>query len=669
MRNILITLLIPSALLAQRTVAPTTEDVGNPRGQNTPGYNITNSVELGYRWRAVDGNYGAYRSDINFGNGIRVLGSQLRVQSKEGHGWLFDELTLNTQGLGNDPYQSAMLRLEKNGIYRYDLSWRLNEYFNPGLTIANGLHRMDTRRRFQDHDFILFPQSKFRLFAGYSRNSQDGPALITVQQFDSRGDEFPLFMDVKRQRNEYRLGGEAEISGFKLNILHGWDNFKDDTPIRLNGQNPGANPTDTVTLSALQRGEPYHGNSPYWRAVIFRNLKRFGFNARYSNVSGRRDFRFDELALGTGRFSAETNRQIAIFGSGRRPVTNASLNLNMLPSNKLTVTSHTSFNNTRMDGNGTYVETLNSNKNDSILNFQSLGIKSAQTLTDVSYAAAKPVVLYGGYHYSWREISSIDGSVFGGQLDAIRYTQQNQLHSALAGLRLRPLPGLSVQLDAEIGRADRPIYPISDRNYHALNGRVQYKRKSLTLTALTRTFYNTNSVSLTSHSSRSRQYSYDASWSPQSWLSFDAGYSKLHLDTLSGIAYFAGGLVNGTSSYVSNLHSGNLGVRAHFLKRADLFAGYSIIRDTGDGLPSYFGIVTFTTNIGGVLSTTRQAVSSAQVFPLSYQSPQARLSLKLTSRLRWNAGYQFYAYHEEFFIPAYQNYRAHTGYTSLLWSF
>ncbi|MCL4854795.1 MAG: hypothetical protein KJZ78_25825, partial [Bryobacteraceae bacterium] len=59
--------------------------------------------------------------------------------------------------------------------------------------------------------------------------------------------------------------------------------------------------------------------------------------------------------------------------------------------------------------------------------------------------------------------------------------------------------------------------------------------------------------------------------------------------------------------------------------------------------------------------------SPAQTFPLTYHSPMARISFRIHSKLRWNAGYQFYDYGEKFQFP--QNYRAHTGYTSLLWSF
>ncbi|HUQ90460.1 MAG TPA: hypothetical protein VM120_02185 [Bryobacteraceae bacterium] len=652
--RITLLVLISACLPAQQPVAPTREEVGNPRGENNVGYNILNSFELGYRWHTVDGNLGKYRSDVNYGNGLRLLGSQLRINSREGHGRFFDDISLTTQGLGNDPYQSSNLRIEKNKLYRYDSLWRLNEYFNPGLTIANGQHLFNTRRQFQDHDLTLLPQSAFKVFIGYSRNSQSGPALTTFQAFESRGDEFPLFSDVRRRRSEVRLGGELSLMGFTLNLLHGWDHFKEDNPISLFAPSPGNNTTDNTTLSAFRRTEPYSGDSPYWRAVLIRNAKRFGMNARYSSVSGRRDFLVDELATGTDRLTSARNRQVLIAGQGSRPVTNANLNLSYTPSDRLTITNHTGFSNTRMDGNGSYREINNAVANDAIVNFQFLGIRTIETLTDATYSLTSQVGVYGGYHFSTRRIRSREGQTISSFTDVFSVEQDNRLHSGLAGLRFRPLKPLTIQMNVELGRADQPFFPISEKKYHAINGRVQYKAKSVLISAQTKTFYNTNSVNLFAHSARSRQHSLDASWSARPWLSLDAGYSKIHLDTITGIAYFASSqLQNGRSLYLSNLHAGTFAARFSLVKRADLYVGYSIIKDTGDGRPSLASDIFY----------------NAQTFPLSYQSPSARLSIRLRNRLRWNAGYQLYSYHEDFYQLTYQNYRAHTGYTSLLWSF
>src|SRR5947209_1693712 len=153
-------LLLATAVFGQQVVAPTPEPVGKTRGEDWSGYNIVDSIETGYRFHTVGGNVGTYRSDINFGNGVRLLGGSLTMNSKDGHGRFFDEIVLNTQGLGNDPYESATFRIQKNGLYRYDLLWRENAYFNPGLATgnSNGQHLLDTNYQLQDHDFTLFPQ-------------------------------------------------------------------------------------------------------------------------------------------------------------------------------------------------------------------------------------------------------------------------------------------------------------------------------------------------------------------------------------------------------------------------------------------------------------------------------------------------------------------------------
>src|SRR5581483_3269154 len=273
MRVIFLAIIVFIRAAAQQVVAPTPEQVGPARGENSGNYNIVNSFETGYRFSLIDGNLGKYRSDVNYRNGPRLLGSNLTINSRDGHGHYFDEIVLNTIGLGNDPYQSAVLRVQKNRLYQYDMSWRLNEYYNPGLAFSAGEHLMDTRRRLQDHDLTLFPESRFRLFLGYSRNSQTGPALSTIQLFDNRGDEFPVFQNVARLRNTYRLGGDARLFGFKLTVLHFWDDFKEDTPFGLDGSTLGNNPGDRTTLTQFRRTEPYHGTSPGWFANLSRDSK------------------------------------------------------------------------------------------------------------------------------------------------------------------------------------------------------------------------------------------------------------------------------------------------------------------------------------------------------------------------------------------------------------
>src|SRR5690242_19546175 len=164
MRTAILTLLFVGAAAAQQTVAPTPEPVGPPRGDNVSDYNIVNSIETGYRWNSIGGNEDEYRSQVNYDSGVRLLGSSLSINSRDGHGRFFDEIVLNTQGLGNDPYESAIARIQKNRLYRFDMTWRLNDYVNPGLVSAgqSSGNLRDTRYTSQDDDLTLFPQSKIK---------------------------------------------------------------------------------------------------------------------------------------------------------------------------------------------------------------------------------------------------------------------------------------------------------------------------------------------------------------------------------------------------------------------------------------------------------------------------------------------------------------------------
>ncbi len=643
-----------AGLAAQPPAAPTPASVGPVRGENTAGYNIVNSFETGYRFRSVGGDYGRYRSDVNYGNGLRLLAGQLSVHSREGRGWLFDEIVLSTQGLGNDPYQYSNLRVQKNRLYRYDFLWRLDEYYNPALPVAFGQHLMDTRRRLQDHDFVFLPQSKTRFFLGYTRNSQDGPALATVQEFGPRNDEFALFAGVRRLRREYRVGGEIQRAGVRFNWLRGWDDYKEDTPYSLRAPSQGNNPDDLTTLAALRRSEPYHGVSPYWRLGLAGEHPLVAVNGRFTYTAGRRSFLFDELASGTDRFGAARNRQILAAGSGRRPVASADLTLSFFPVARLTLTNHTAFHHTRTEGDSVYREVENATALDNLVYFRFLGIRAISNLTDASLRVTRWLGLYGGYHFSARRIRSIERLEIDGAPELTPAEQTNRQHSGLTGVRLQPVKPLRINLDAELSRADRPFFPSSERNYHALGARLDYRVKKFQFSAASRANINTNSVALGSYSARARNDSAAASWTPSAWLALEAGYSRLHLETLSGIAYFLAGRLRDQDrlAYLSNIHAAHLGLRAVLGRRAELYAGYSRVQDTADS-PGRGSAI--------------DALNAARAFPLTFQAPSARLSLRLHEKIRWNAGYQYYGYGERFYDR--QNYRAHTGYTSVLWSF
>jgi hypothetical protein len=668
MRNaIYIVWVLLAPVLAAQVVTPTPEQAGSPRGENTGDYNVMESFEAGYRYAAVSGNDGTYRADVNYGDGIRLLSSNLSVYSRDGHGHWFDQIVLTTVGLGNDPYQSVTLRVEKNRLYRYDMLWRLDDYYNPGLDVAAGLHSMDTTRHMQDHNLTLLPQSKFQFHLGYSRNTQDGPALSTVELFSTPPtSDFPVFENVKREQDEYRVGADVELAGFKLTLLHTWVFFKDDSGYQESGAIPGDNPSAGVTLNQFQRSEPYHGASPYWLGNINKSSKSIAVNGRIVYVDGKRNFILDENAFGVTPLGAQ-NQEIFVGGDASRPSLTGDLSISLFPTARLTLVNNSSFDSTRIDGTSDYEQYNLATQTSDFVSFRYLGLRTIANATDLHYRVNRWLSFYAGYHFTERRIEDIeDYASPDTSLSGAMYKQANHLDEGLVGIRVKPLKAMTINLESEIGRADRPFTPVSDRNYQALGGRFEYRLKKLTFNAAYKENYNNNSITLTSYSSHARTYSSNVSWAPYDWFTLDASYSKLHLDSLSGIAFFADlpqpTALTSDQVYISNIHAANLATRFVVAKRVDLYLGYNITRDTGDGRNS--------ATPAGATDPTTLIFAPVQTFPLNFQSPMARVSIRINQKLRWNAGWQFYNYHEDFgLFSFYQGYHANTGYTSVTWAF
>jgi len=666
---VILVLAVSGSLGAQQTVAPTTEPVGSARGTNVGNYNVTESFEAGYRFNSIGGDLGEYRTDVNYNKGPRLLGSSLSVHSREGHGHYFDEILLNTIGLGNDPYQAAILRIEKNGLYRYDMTWRYNAYYNPGLTVASGLHLEDTSARFQDHELTLLPHPRFQVRAGYSRNTENGPALTTSQEFDSNGYGYPVFANVRRQWNEYRLGAEAQVAGFRFTIRHRWDYFKDDTPLSSAGVVASGNPADLTVLQQFRASQPVHGSNPGWLGNLFTRRKRWGVNARMTYNNGTQNFALNEFAQGIGQSGLPAARQILVGGQAQRPDAAGDFLLSLFLTEHLSITTNGSASSNRIDGASSYSEVTNVLDLGTTVYFRYLGIRYLTNSTVINYRATNRIGFYGGFSYTDRSVRTIEGfdiPAFANSAQRDLYEVTNVERSVTLGARLRPMKPLTVNLDGGISRADQPLTPVAGRHYYTINGRAQYRLRRVQLSAAYHRVYNVN-PDFSLYSSHSRDYNANASWSLKDWLSLDASYAKLHLSTDSFLAFFAGvsrpQLQTGFRSlYVSNIHAATLAVHFGLRKRTDVFVGYSITDDTGDGrsLPVP----------PGVTNPVQAVLTSVQTFPLLYESPLARVSVRITGKVRWNVGWQYYDYGQMFQVFGfYQNFHAHTGFTSLLWTF
>jgi uncharacterized protein YaiE (UPF0345 family) len=387
-------------------------------------------------------------------------------------------------------------------------------------------------------------------------------------------------------------------------------------------------------------------------------------------ASGKGDYALDEMATGVSRFGAAANREITVSGDAQRPTLAGDFNVSLFPTESLSIVNHTAISNIRIDGNSNYAEYDLGTGNTTYLTFNFLGVRTVSNQTDLHYRLRKWLGVYAGYNFSDRQVRVEEAynlpGVPNGSGSSL-YPQESRLNSVAGGVRLQPWKPWTINLEGEVGHASGALTPVSDRNYHTLGGRTQYRTKKLQLGATYKELYNENApLSFTTYSSRSRQEGASATWAVNRWFSLDTSYTKLHLDTVGGLQFFAGTVTpqlqtDYDSIFISNIHAANLGARFSIAKRADIFVGYTITKDTGDGRAT--AVPSGASGVGAVLD-------AVQTFPLTYESPMARVSVRITPKLRWNAAWQYYGYNEQFqLFSYYENYHAHTGFTSFQWSF
>ena len=601
---------------------------------------------------------------------MRLFEGQLRINTQEGKGSFFDEFAFNTFGAGNDPYQSSTLRIEKNALYRYDMQFRIVKYFNRLPSLLNGEHGVDSERVFQTHDLTLFPGTKFEVLLGYDRHNYTGPGfssegIRSVGAFQK--DQFiRLTNNLRRLNNQYRAGVNVRAAGLAITFMQAFDNYKEDTEYGDGSVFP-TQVANVQPVESLRRDEPIHGNTPVTSiAIRTENEHLVGFHGRYVYASGSRNFVLSEdvTALDPA-LGLSTLRQTVILGDARRKQGSGDFTVTVMPSDSWTITNTTSINNSRIGGDAALFET--SLFTTEFLRLEELGVRHISNATEVNFRPVPKFGLYGAYRFSTRRIRTRELFQFpGSDFEVPTADQENDIRSGVGGLRVHPVRGLRISFDAEVGRADRPLTPISEREFHNEAARVQWRKKGFVFGTSFKSAVNDNSASLINHSYTSRQFGVNTSWTQKDGrFTVDANYTKLDLNTASGIFNFLPATEPGVerrSFYTSNLHTVYFGSRIQARPRLTFYLGYSLAKDTGDGRsPSYSsGVAPGYPNF----SFDGDFYNS---FPLSYQSPLARLSVQLNKVLSWNFGWQFYNYSEEFIGQ--QNYHAHVGYSSFRWTF
>jgi hypothetical protein len=158
---------------------------------------------------------------------------------------------------------------------------------------------------------------------------------------------------------------------------------------------------------------------------------------------------------------------------------------------------------------------------------------------------------------------------------------------------------------------------------------------------------------------KSRTFTSSIDWAATPRLNLSTGYNYNWLNSDAIVDYFyqvpPAASVRHPSGHALYFVRNNfffIDVTARLSNRVTLYTSYRVNKDLGQG-----------SQLADPTGTPGTLVNS---YPMSYQSPEARLAIKINKRLDWNLGYQYYNYNESAIVgPRPQNYHAHLPYTSL----
>ena len=676
-------------------------------GEKAGDFTVISSLEFGYRGLRVDGDLNKYQSDLNYKAGPRLFDSSFLLKSTDGKGGLFDSLLATSTGWGADPQGNLRVSVEQPKWYRFDATYRrfkyfrfLNDFANPNWVfspasfsvppkVTTGEHGYNTRVKLGDFDLTLLPKNRsIRFNAGYSPERYSGPAFTN---YHVGGNEFMLLSELRSRANDFRVGADGKLGPLNFSFLQGFRRFRDDSVIDL-GVTPGINLNPTVAnLTSFDRNEPARGSVNYSRFSLQTLVaKRLDITGRIIYSKAKQNFVSLESFSGrnwnpriTGFPASPPGAtpnilnlgQYSLTGDTERPNWLGDIGLTWLATDKLRLSNTFRVETFEINGAALFADffSLTRGTRTDTIGFSNRDVntrteyRKIQNTIEGDYQFNKDYSIHLGYRYGRRRIEeAISGFALNSNaptpLAPVTDEEHNNTHAVLGGFKARPFHDWTIYFDAEHGTADNVFTRIGNYNYTNIRAKSRYKptaRLGFNLAVITKDNSNPSEIAGVSLEDfgvkvKSRIFSSSIDWTATSRFSISTGYNYHWINSNAKLDYFFNNVQHplGNSLYFVRNNFFFIESVARIAPRVTLFTAYRINKDNGQGNR----VADPTGNPGTLIAS----------YPMSFQSPEARLAIKLHQRLDWNVGYQYYNYNESPIVgPRPQNYHSHLPYTSL----
>ena len=579
---------------------------------------------------------------------------------------------------------------------------------SPSVPVLNSPHSFETTRRMSDVDLTLLPQSRLSFRLGYSRNNMTGPVYSSFHE----GTDVSLAENWNTTLNSYRMGVDWRPAPRTVVSYDQFlDYYKGDTDARLSpfvqALVPGAAtpttaelglPIDTAnrlpcaipsgstsliqngTLTnvscnayyAYMRNQRIRTSTPTERLSFRSNaMERLDLTASLAYSSADMNTPYNEYF--NGLVSRTFTRQYTVTGpaSARRVSNVANLGATLYLTKRLRLIENFyfwayripgSFNSTETDWNiaasGTCKApactlltpisgiTPTSTVTDSALSFNQ-SLKRNQL--DLAWDMTKRFGGRIGYRYGDRVFDHFLNFSTGDQDHIVIHEQTGSL-----GLWAKPSRAVRLNFDLEHTNYDNTLVRIGPRKQlrYRFESNLNPKPWAI-ISANANIWQDSNGDSFTNYDGHNRNFGLNASLTPGNRYGLDLAYdyndvqqnalicfndtppTGVTLPVLSNptgcAAVDAANPAQTNGSYINHTHYGTGTLMLKPAQRLTTRFGYSI------------------TSVGGE-TPQFNILQPLGSLAYNYHQPVANLSLQLSPRLDWNAGWNYYQYGEKSFV-------------------
>ena len=427
-------------------------------------------------------------------------------------------------------------------------------------------------------------------------------------------------------------------------------------------------------ITSLDRLVPSRGHINFSRLSVHSFLNSMvdvTGRVAYSNAKTESSF-FEGVQGIDFSGNAITFGQSSSNSTSERPDWLVDFGVSVLATEQLTISNSFRYNWFKIDGNDLLNEQLalngNTPSNSNTAYSRLTKYRVFGDTLELDYAFDPRISAHVGYRYSDRSIdlAMIDQPVAADPVDTETESFDNRTNTFLFGLKARPLKrAWTLYFDFERGENDNFFTRTANYDYTSVRLRNRIQIKDTLALNISATAKDNNNPTKSEDippvdfgaDTKARIVAASADYTPSSRLTLSSGYTYTKIDTNAVVVFFYNfARKQGISQYFSRDNYAFVSASAYVAPRVSVYGAYRFHNDTGAG--------------DLVPDDPTVLISS---YPYRYQTPEARVAIRLNDRLDLNVGYQYYKFEERYrkLTPEQklnlQDYSAHLPYVSMRW--